>query len=239
MCIFLLSFPVFVYADLRRPCRHLPPTPQLRARAAPGAQTSLRASAACPKPRRNATLQSSIFIQRLQIQSFALFFLSRRSPVSFILMPLRTLFMPTEAVAPSHLHSDLATHPTLLLPPIPAGSQSRRGPGQGHSTFATSVPVTPLEATPASPPISVASKRLTENVNPLEATLTKIRGGGLLPEPPVSLPISPPSCSEIVGNRIGVTRHSPLPFSRKHFPTLPRISIQMPEHSGKEALNHA
>jgi hypothetical protein len=161
-----------------RPFRHLPPTPQLRVRTAPGAETSLRAPAACPKPRRNATLQSSSFIQRLQIQSFALFFLSRRSPVSFILMPLRTLFMPREAVAPSHLHSDLVIHLTLLLPPIPTGSESCRGPGQGHSTFAISVAVTPLEATPAIPPISVASKRLTENVNPLEATLTKNRGEG-------------------------------------------------------------
>jgi hypothetical protein len=47
--------------------------------------------------------------------------------------------------------------------------------------------VSHLEATPTSTLVSVDSKRLTENLTPLDATLTKNRGGGASHENPYPL----------------------------------------------------
>jgi len=67
--------------------------------------------------------------------------------------------------------------------PIPR--RGRRSP----STFLTSLSyylvhsssLSPLDATLMDLPASVANKRLTAKLSPLDATLTKTRGGGILP----------------------------------------------------------
>jgi hypothetical protein len=85
-------------------------------------------------------------------------------------------------------------------------------------------PISPLPATLTNPPASVANKRLTENLTPLDATLTKNRGEGCtlsftpfhqIPAAPVfsstyKLPIFYPLCFDIHPcNGGGCT---PLPF---------------------------
>jgi len=47
--------------------------------------------------------------------------------------------------------------------------------------FPSHTPINPLDATLTSLPVSIDSKRLTQSLNPLNATLTKKRGGPRLP----------------------------------------------------------
>ena len=47
-----------------------------------------------------------------------------------------------------------------------------------HANAVSTIPLTHLNATLTNHPASVDSKQLTTNLNPLESTLTKNRGGG-------------------------------------------------------------
>src|SRR5713101_4171831 len=75
----------------------------------------------------------------------------------------------------------LARHAVLLTPS--ASSRAIAAPFCTDHCSLTAVhyPLSPLDATLMDSPASVANKRLTVWLNPLDATLTKNRGWGLRP----------------------------------------------------------
>ena len=60
-------------------------------------------------------------------------------------------------------------------------SNSSEVPSQAFTFSLTLAPISPLDATLMDPPACVANKRLTAWLNPLDATLTKNRGGTSAP----------------------------------------------------------
>ena len=92
--------------------------------------------------------------------------------------PISTFLSAPNPFAPKFFPLTLLSDLHLLNPTVSISYKNGGGEGRGSRQSSAHVP-TPLKSTLARQPASVANKRLTPRLSPLQATLTKIIGGGV------------------------------------------------------------